>query len=223
MPLSVTVKDLLVFDLDDTLYKEIEFLKSAYSYISDALEYETGHSIYEEMLNLYYRKISVFDEIKIKYRISWTIEELVEKYRFHTPSIELQFDTKSFLRRLTFSGIKKGVVTDGRSRTQRNKLGALGLTEYFDVVVISGETGFEKPHLNNFKIIQDKFPGYHFWYIGDNVKKDFAAPNKLNWTTVCLVDNGQNIHPQNVNIPDEYLPAHYINSFNDLILPEDYL
>ena len=32
--------------------------------------------------------------------------------------------------------------------------------------------------------------------MGDNLKKDFLTPNRLGWQTVCLRDDGRNIHKQ---------------------------
>lgn len=55
-----------------------------------------------------------------------------------------------------------------------------------------------------------------YFYIADNVKKDFITPNKLGWTTVCLLDSGKNIHPQNFNISEEYLPKFRINKIIEL-------
>ena len=40
-------------------------------------------------------------------------------------------------------------------------------------------------------------------YVGDNLKKDFIAPNMLGWLTVCLKDDGRNIHRQEVEDLEE--------------------
>ena len=54
-------------------------------------------------------------------------------------------------------------------------------------------------------------------YIGDNPKKDFVAPNQLNWVTVGLRDDGRNIHPQHQDgLLDDYLPMHWINCITEL-------
>jgi putative hydrolase of the HAD superfamily len=58
-------------------------------------------------------------------------------------------------------------------------------------------------------------------YIADNTQKDFVTPNKLGWTTICLLDNGHNIHKQNFELSKEYLPQFRINSFEEIILTND--
>ena len=84
-------------------------------------------------------------------------------------------------------------------------------------VIISEETGYEKPHLHNFKIIQELYPNKKFVYIADNPSKDFLAPNLLEWDTVCLLDNGKNIHGQSFNLEKKYLPKKKIKLFKELI------
>nr|WP_246781504.1 HAD family hydrolase [Rhodoblastus sphagnicola] len=43
------------------------------------------------------------------------------------------------------SGLRLGLVTNGDGAVQRRKIEALGLAEFFDAVVISGEVGLAKP------------------------------------------------------------------------------
>ena len=62
------------------------------------------------------------------------------------------------------------------------------------------------------------FPNYEYYYIGDNIKKDFIAPNKLNWNTIGIKDtNSENIHSQLINVKKEFLPNIWISCFDELI------
>ena len=54
--------------------------------------------------------------------------------------------------------IRLGIISDGRSRTQRNKLRALGL-DWIEDVVISEEFGSEKPCEANYLYFEKKYPG----------------------------------------------------------------
>jgi len=50
-------KKVIIFDLDDTLYNEIEFLKSAYFQIAKEVSVKLGNNIdelYQEMLSLFF-------------------------------------------------------------------------------------------------------------------------------------------------------------------------
>ena len=58
--------------------------------------------------------------------------------------------------------------------------------------------------------------GHRYFYIGDNPQKDFITPNELGWTTIGLMDNGQNIHTQ-TSIGGNYNPQFWINDITELI------
>ena len=118
----------------------------------------------------------------------------LELYRFHHPSISLSPDVSEFIDQLITSNIEFSIITDGRSISQRNKIESLGISKIVKNVIVSEETGYEKPHLNNFKLLGRLYPNKDFVYIGDNTSKDFLAPNILKWDSICLLDNGQNIH-----------------------------
>lgn len=52
---------------------------------------------------------------------------------------------------------------------------------------------------------------------GDNLRKDFITPNKLGWKTICLLDDGRNIHRQDFSCPEEYLPNVKIHTLKELL------
>lgn len=202
----------IVFDLDDTLYKEIDFLKSGYMYISKFLSEKYGiGNMYSSMLEMYKQKLNVFAELIEQNNLPLEVSDLVNMYRAHIPNICLAKDTKELLHRFRESCIL-GIITDGRSQTQWNKFDALGLGDYFlrENVVISEEFGSEKPSVENYLYFQNKFENSMFYYIGDNPRKDFVAPNKLGWQTICLLDNGENIHSQDFSVDSIFLPMHRV-------------
>jgi len=210
----------IVFDLDDTLYKEIDFVKSAYNYINNYIK-----SRYNIDLSLHIQEcvddgINFFDLIKsrLNQNQSFPIEKYLELYRFHYPEINLSNDTVEFLNKISNQNIDFSIITDGRSISQNNKIKVLGLSNLSKNIIISEETGYEKPHLNNFKIIERIYPNKKLLYIADNTSKDFLAPNTLKWDTICLLDNGQNIHKQNFDLNADYLPKTKINFLNEIII-----
>lgn len=56
----------VVFDLDDTLVKEIDFLKSAFLEIAKFVD-KSNSSLYSQMLDWYYNKQNVFQNIISQY------------------------------------------------------------------------------------------------------------------------------------------------------------
>ena len=141
-------------------------------------------------------------------------ESLLWIYRLHLPSICLGSNVQKLLAQLSLK-CDLTILTDGRSITQRNKLKALGLEHIR--AYISEEYGAAKPSHDGFKMIMHDFPSDRYFYVGDNPLKDFIAPNNLGWTSICLRDDGRNVHSQDVSGLDPIqLPKIWINSLDEL-------
>lgn len=219
---------IVVFDLDDTLYKEIDFLKSGYKKVSGLVEKRFGldsQLIYDHLLSCYFKGENAFERLNEEYGLDNPIKEYLDIYRFHHPSIVLSEETKNTLNALKSKGVTLGIISDGREITQKQKIEALGLDEWidWDKVLINEDNKYFKPNHWSFdKMMLCCFEHYSgndlkFYYVGDNPKKDFLAPNQLGWETVCLLDDGKNIHPQDFSMPEEYLPKVQIGNIKELI------
>ena len=211
----------VVFDLDDTLYKEIDFLKSAFREIADYLSNQSGiHGLWPEMVQYFEEKKDVFQEVIDLYELTVEKQFLIEMYRKHIPEIQLDDDTIVVLEALKANpDISIGLITDGRLLSQMNTIKALGLDNYIeeDNIIISGAWGHQKPDEFLFSLIEKRYPDCEYMYVGDNPEKDFIAPNLHGWETVCLFDDGRNIHKQNFSIPADNLPQYTINDIKELL------
>jgi|688.fasta_scaffold01447_32 putative hydrolase of the HAD superfamily len=204
---------IFVFDLDDTLYSERDFEKSGIEYVYNY--FEIKHISLVSILN---NRKNWIDQIINVSNNEITIQMVLDVYRYHIPSIELYKDSKVFLDTLFSNGYEMSLITDGRSITQRNKLKALGIDYYFKSIVISEEVNSEKPSEVNYRLVMNDQPPENYIYIADNPKKDFITPNKLGWTSICILDRGQNVHSQNFDLQKDFLPQFIINSFQEIIL-----
>jgi putative hydrolase of the HAD superfamily len=205
----------IVFDLDDTLFKEIDFLKSAYREIAALCCPRSSEQFYNGMLVDYYAGENVFERISENSN-EFDLTDFINIYRAHNPEISLSDGANDLIEFILNLKYPIGLITDGRSLQQRNKISALSLSETFNDIVISEEFESEKPSVLNYKYFQDKYTDYHFYYIGDNFNKDFVTPNKLGWSTIGLLDDGRNIHKQNHNISIEYLPKYFVKNLNEI-------
>ena len=203
----------ICFDLNDTLYKEIDYLKSAFQ---DIAQYAAAHcegcsdsvkilaiKAYNRMLEAYQEGLNAFDELNRFLGLELPISDYLYIYRNHKPTINLSKDVTNTLDALQRDRIQLGLITDGRSVQQRNKIDALGLKCWIenDDIIISEEFGSEKPALANYEYFMKRYPGCsEFLYVGDNPDKDFIAPNILGWETICLRDDGRNIHKQDFSV-----------------------
>lgn len=166
--------DAVIFDLDDTLYSEKEYVQSGYRKIADWL----GRPEVEDQLwAVFQRGGRALDEVlEEKDRT-----EALRIYRFQQPDIHLYPGVKEMLARIK-EHKKVGIITDGRPEGQRAKLEALDLD--VDHVIITDELGgieFRKPCTVAFEKMQRvlNVPFEKMVYIGDNTEKDFIAPEKL--------------------------------------------
>ena len=209
----------VVFDLDDTLYKEVEFLKSAYKEIAHSIHInDTAQNVYDFLWETWNKGGDPFGELIEHYNLGISKDEIIAIYREHVPSISLEPSVSNLLSALKNNGLILCLVTDGRSLTQRNKIDALGLDRFFcnDTIFISEEIGSDKSSSHSFEMIDAKYPNSQKYYVGDNPQKDFYWPNSLGWNTICLQDDGRNIHSQQeVSYP--YSPKQVIADLGDLL------
>ena len=132
---------------------------------------------------------------------------------------------KVVLTALKEAGCELGIITDGREITQKQKIEALGLSEWIspDLVLINEDKNYFKPNHWSFDRMMlkcyEKYPNSElaFYYVGDNTEKDFLAPNELGWETICLLDDGRNIHKQDFDVSEGNLPKLRIKNIKELI------
>ncbi len=207
----------LAIDLDDTLYHERDYVKSGICHIENFLSKLYGIDNLSEDVSRFVRANPRINFKKLLIDLNLPVEaeqQLVWLYRSHWPNIRLSKNTSCWLDKCKrdFAGL--AIITDGRSITQRLKLSALGLTDI--PAYISEEIGFEKPNLKSFKLIEQRWPHLKYAYIGDNLNKDFIAPNTLSWSSVCLRDTGRNVHEQILSKYHTVLqkPQHWIDELS---------
>ena len=207
----------LVFDLDDTLYKELDYKISGMTKVCSEIERLYGIPCHAEFEKIKYSQSSdLLGDLCSRLQLPLSIKEsLLWIYRLHYPEIKLSPDVIRLLQELKRS-CRLVILTDGRSITQRLKLSALGLSDI--PVYISEEYQSEKPALLRFDAIMHDIPGSRYIYVGDNIAKDFIAPNSLGWKTIGLRDDGMNTHSQALDeIPLNYMPDVWVNSLTDIV------
>lgn len=179
----------VIFDLDDTLYPEKEYVKSGYRAVSDYL----GGKYEEQLWSFFESKKFAIDELLRELERKDEINDAIAVYRNHKPDIYLYPGIEEMLKKLREKGIKIGIITDGRPEGQKNKIEALNLRSLVNDIIITDELGgiqFRKPCDIAFRIMQTRWrlnPG-EIIYVGDNLDKDFQAPRQLGMKSV-LIDN----------------------------------
>ena len=201
----------VVFDLDDTLYPERQYVRSGYRAVGEFLRERLRRTeAFEDWLWQRFcsgRSAGALDALNAEFALGRSkeqIDELVSVYREHRPDIRPREGAAALLRRLR-RRCRLALLTDGFLPAQQLKLEALALGPLFDVVVFTEEIGREawKPSTAGFQAVRDRLRVPHECcaYVADNPAKDFVAPNRLGWRTVRLVCEGQ-VHAHGPAPPD---------------------
>lgn len=187
----------VVFDLDDTLYPEADYVRSGFEYVGDLVERLYGFALAPRLRQAMLERDS--DPLGAALRESGLPsalkEHLVLAYRYHRPSLRLHAGAEELLAECRQRGCPLYLVTDGRTVTQRLKIEALGLQTTFDGVFISEEIGVGKPHPRAFEAIAEQGGSGPWVYVADNPAKDFQAPHSLGWTTIGVRHTKNRVHP----------------------------
>lgn len=183
----------VVFDLDDTLFPECEYVLSGFRAVDAWLEGKYDVHGFFKIAEDRFRngaRGNIFnlalDDLRIRVEKDM-IPAMVSVYREHRPTIALFDDARWALDH--FSGNKKlGIITDGFLIAQKNKVRALGIEDRFDIIVYTDELGKEhwKPSETPYRQVMNVFSceGSECVYVGDNPKKDFVTARALGWLTV---------------------------------------
>ena len=185
----------VLFDLDDTLYPEIDFVRSGFRAVARYLtsRYNLDEdSLYRQMLVLLQEegRGKVFNRLldSLDLCTEERVKLLVYLYRAHIPTIRLYEDVLPILEHLRSRQIRLGIVTDGMASVQRRKITALGLNELFDALICTDELGqeFWKPSPIPFKValaLLGMCPSESV-YVGNDPAKDFGGPNEIGMVTI---------------------------------------
>ena len=190
----------VVFDLDDTLYDEIEYCKSGFASAAEFLA-NSVKAPAEHILDALWKQFTAgnrkntfntaLDELGISYDDN-LIQKLTEVYRNHVPQITLPADSKDVLVHLS-DKYTLALITDGFLPAQQLKVQALGIEKYFKCIIYTEQLGPDrsgwKPSPVGFEKLMQALNAKPETtaYIADNEKKDFIAPNKLGFLTIQII------------------------------------
>lgn len=204
----------VIFDLDDTLYSEKEYIKSGYKAVADFLGDET---YFYRLLHFFESGKPAIDELLKEIKRDDMKSAVLDVYRTHKPNIHLYDNIDFILKSLHNRDIKIGIITDGRPVGQRNKIEALGLNHMVDDILVTDELGgtqFRKPCDIAFRILLTKWklPANEVVYVGDNPVKDFQGSQQLGMKSIMFLNKDSLYYDLNNIMP--YITT--INSISEL-------
>ena len=105
------------------------------------------------------------------------------------------------------------VVTDAQSAYARAELHKVGLLDYFDPIVVSGDHGYRKPDRRLFQLALDGMgvAAEHALYVGNDMHRDIFGAQEAGMATVMVEsDQGADVHL-------DCVPDYTITDLRDLL------
>jgi putative hydrolase of the HAD superfamily len=193
----------VVFDLDDTLYLEGDYVRSGFRAVAADVAIRAPVSedeVFNVLWSGYLRGVrgSSFEVLVEELGdagAGLSVPDLITVYRSHSPVIHLMEGMEALLTTLRSRDMRLGVISDGYAVSQRMKVDALDLGRLVDHVILTDDLGREywKPHQRAYIEVSRalEIPPNRLVYVGDNPAKDFTSPGALGWRSIRLQLPGQ--------------------------------
>ena len=194
----MTMITTVVFDLDDTLYDEVEYCKSGFTSVSEFLAGLPQMPPAERLFDAFWKQFTAGNRTKtfnaalreLGIVDDKLIQQLIYVYRNHDPKITLPQESREVLSELS-PKFTLALLTDGFLPAQQLKVQALGLEKYFSCIIYTEQLGreFWKPSPAGFEKLMETLnvKSQSMAYVADNQMKDFIAPNKLGFATIQII------------------------------------
>ena len=222
----------VLFDLDDTLYPEWQYVKSGFHAVATWLSpriqvpevecFDRIWSMFQQGIrkNTFNQLLAAFGNKQVE-----LVPQMIDVYRNHAPVLELYPDVLPILKRLKHRHIQIGLISDGTYSSQKAKFDALGLFDYISNPVFTDVYGRENwkpstyPFLKACELLLVE--PQSACYVADNPTKDFIAPRQLEMTSFRIRrSDGQNsnLEPESISAA----PDHELETLEELLryLPE---
>lgn len=181
----------IIFDLDDTLYRERRWLLSGFSVVARELAGRWGRER-DELFRVLAQALRRGNRRHALQRLcghcdesTSVIPEMVALIRAHEPRIALSPVVSAMVTQLR-RHVRVGVLTNGIPDVQRRKVSALGVDSLVDVVTYAAEHGGGKPNALAFEAVADRLgvEPRHAMFVGDDPVADIAGARALGMRTV---------------------------------------
>ncbi len=209
----------VLFDLDGTLFDRdasfVELIKAQYQAFAPALRAIPRDVFVRRVVELdehgYVEKALVYRAVASEFALPETLaESLLAHFQDTYASFSRCFpEVPAALANLRARSVKLGIITNGSTRMQEDKIRELGIAELFDAVLVSEREGLRKPDRRIFQRALDRLcvAAEEAWYVGDHPVADIRGACDAGLTAVWR-------RTSYWETPDA--PCHHINGLDEL-------
>jgi len=189
----------IFFDFDNTLGNRYEYSRECFRHL--IMEYlpeiEPDSLLFASMLHDFTvfdqygdagHNRSILDRIEKRYNVKIAIDDYYDWWRKNQYKYVCLFedavDTLNELKKK----YKIGIITNGHSTTQWNKICGSGIQDMFDLIVVSGDINIHKPDPRIYQYSCDMLglKPEECVYVGDNFFRDIYGAQKAGLKTVWI-------------------------------------
>ncbi len=204
----------LIFDLDDTLYNqiqpfkravvqfmdipsdELELLYIAFRYRADELfEASVKGTLSMKDMHTYRMRAAFRDmEMDITNEMAYAIQEA---YAYQQGHLELTTGSKELFAHCQEKGIAVGLITNGPHLHQMKKIQNLNLHRFIPehLMLISGQVGMTKPDTGIFRLMEKRLNlnPEDICYLGDSYENDVIGAKAAGWKAIWFNHRGRSV------------------------------
>lgn len=214
----------IFFDIDDTLYDQLipfeNAIRKKFGKMNINIEelFKCSRKLSDEVFDLTESNKISLDEMHV-YRIKKALEhqyiyiddstalDFQKEYLYNQSHIKLSKEMENILLNILSKNVEIGIISNGPSKHQREKIKNLGLEKYIKEknIFISSEIGRAKPDIELFRIVEktmmlnsrkDKI-----YFIGDSLSNDIIPAKLINWISIWLDRRGKS-NNSNFEVPN---------------------
>lgn len=224
----------LVFDIDDTLYDQLKPFKYAFEKVFSEYKdipcmelYKKSRKYSDDVFGQTEKGLLSLEDMHV-YRISkafydYGVEIEREKalkfqkeYALNQGKISISSGMLNLLDFGKENNIVMGIITNGPTKHQMNKVKVLELEKWIDIknIFISESMNISKPDIRAFRFVEDKMniEANHTYYIGDSLKNDVVGAKSSGWKMIW-VNRRNNLIPKDL----EFYPDYIIEDDKELV------
>ena len=189
---------LVLLDLDDTLYRETDYISSVVKEfckinlidlkIANKALHEFERESHLDILDFFLRRFERMDKFHK--------DQIFDIYCNSKVKINLYNGVLDFLKNQIPPNIHLAILTNGVIQVQKNKVKLLGLDESVKKIFYARDSGskFEKPHPISYQTVLNYFniPAKNSVMVGDNLKNDFLGARNLGIEAILVEKQKRN-------------------------------
>ncbi|HEY2492668.1 MAG TPA: HAD family hydrolase [Paenibacillus sp.] len=214
----------VIFDLDNTLMdRDTTFRKFSEQFVSEHLSHLIKSAQAEIVVDMkirdadgYRNKQQFFQELVdvLPWKNKVSAVDIEQFYNIHymTHACRMAYAEEALMY-CNHRGYAMGIITNGRQHIQQGKINKLQLIEHFHTVVISENTGIQKPAPEIYQMALDQLgvTADQAVFVGDHPRNDIWGPDQVGIRGIWLRRN--HIWDDELNVK----PWRTIHELNELV------